>query len=181
MCSEWSAAMQQHVCGSASCVISAEFSLIGDTDFTLSPFVAQTMLCRQNLMGHPWIAHVSLLALSQQGFDGWWNPMEKLLGCMHLGSHNVLLVHSTAWDGAPDGRLGAIMRGTLRHDQHLTRQLCKDNRALPYVLVEVRSAVPHDAQYFPPVPIVLLSRFKDNVDRVCLNIPEEVVPGITEF
>ena len=146
-----------------SCVPSVELSLIGNTDSTLSPFVAQTMLCRHNLMGHPKIAQVSVPALSQEGFDGWWSPIEKLFGCMHFGSHNVSLVHSRARDGGPDGRLGAIMRGTQTRDEHLIRQLFKDYQALLCVLAQVQASLPSDTTHFPPVPLVLLSRFKDNL------------------
>ena len=84
----------------APTVDAIEIPLIGDTDFTLSPIVAQTMVCRQKIMVHPRIANVSLPALSQSGFDGWWSPMEKLFGCLHIGDLNVPLVRSTAWDGA---------------------------------------------------------------------------------
>ena len=58
-------------------VNAVELSLIGDTDFTLSPIVAQKMVCRQTTMVHPRIAQVSLPALSQSGFDGWCEPHGK--------------------------------------------------------------------------------------------------------
>ena len=71
-------------------------------------------------MVHPQIAyacHVRLRAPSQLGFDGWWGPMEQLFGCIPFGEYNVLSVRSKPWDGAPDGRLGAIMCDTMRRDQ----------------------------------------------------------------
>ena len=112
VCSVWSEVMMP-VCAQLVPETSApSLSLTGDTDFTLSPHVASTMLCRQSLMVHPRLHSVSLDALSRDGFDGWWSPMEKLWGCMHLGDCNVLLVRTTAWDGAPGGRLQAIMRDT---------------------------------------------------------------------
>ena len=161
-------------------VDAVELSLIGDTDFTLSPIVAQTMVCRQKIMVHPRIAKVSLPALSQSGFDGWWSPMEKLFGCMHIGDSNILLVRSTAWDGAPDGRLGAIMRDTLRRDQQLTRQLFKDYQQLPCVLAEVSQCHRDDPSQFPTIPMILLSRFKDNVYIISLHIPSALLPVVTE-
>ena len=118
---QWCAAMLPLLPALVPIVDAVELSMIGDTDFTLSPIVAQTMVCRQKIMVHPRSAQVTLPALSQSGFDGWWSPMEKPFGCMHIGSTNILLVRSTTWDGAPDGRLGAIMRDTLRRDQQVAR------------------------------------------------------------
>ena len=152
-------------------VDAVELSLIGDTDFTLSPMVAQTMVCRQKIMVHPRIAQVSLPVLSQSGFDGWWSPMEKMFGCMHIGSTNILRLRSTAWDGAPDGRLGAIMRDTLRRDQHVTRDVFKDYQQLPCVLAEISQHHDNDPRQFPAVPMILLSRFKDHAYIICLHIP----------
>ena len=85
-------------------------SLSGDTDFTLAPHVARTMLCRHSLMVHRTLHSVSLDALSRDGFDGWWSPMEKLHGCMHLGDYNILLVRSSAWDWPPGPRVSFLPR-----------------------------------------------------------------------
>ena len=177
---QWCAAILPLLPTLVAAVDTVELSLIGDTDFTLSPIFAQTMVCRQKIMVHPRIAQVSLPALSQSGFDGWWSPMEKMFGCMHIGEFNILLVRSTAWDGTPDGRLGAIMRDTLRRDQQVTRQLFKDYQQLPCVLPEISRCHEDDPSRFPAVPMILLSRFGDNVYIICLHIPSALLPVVTE-
>ena len=177
---QWCTAMRPLLPDLAPALETVELSLIGDTDFTLSPVVAQTMVCRQKIMVHPRIALVSLPALSQSGFDGWWSPMEKLFGCMHMGELNILLVRSTAWDGAPDGRLGAIMRDTLRRDQQVTREMFKDYKQLPCVLAEISQSRCGDPSLFPPVLMILLSKFKDNVYIICMHIPSSLMPVVLE-
>ena len=104
--------------------------------------------------------------------------MENLFGCMHIAELNVLLVRSTAWDGAPDGRLRAIMRDTLRRDQHVTRELCKEYKQLPCVVAELSQSRGDDPGLFPPLPVILLSRFKDNVYIICMNIRGALMPVV---
>ena len=155
-------------------------SLTGDTDFTLSPHVARTMLCRHSFMVHPRLHSVSLNALSRVGFDGWWSPMEKQWGCMHLGDYNILLVRSTAWDGAPGGWLQAIMRDIPRKDQGRLRDFFRDYNHLPGVVGELRRPPEGTPTPLPAVPVILLSRFKDNLYVVCLHIPEHLQSLVRE-
>ena len=76
VCERWCTAMHSSDAFPLSSSIVVSLSLVGDTHCTLSPFVAQTMQCRCDLLVHPCLALVSLLELSQRGFDGW----ESLLG-----------------------------------------------------------------------------------------------------
>ena len=104
---------------------------------------------------------------------------------MHIGELNVLLARSTAWDGAPDGRLRAIMRDTLRRDKQVTRELFKDYKQLPCILAKISHGPCRDPTLFPPVPMIMLSRCKDNVYIMCMNIPSDLMPvvsaGVTQL
>ena len=72
------------------------------------------------------------------------------------------------------------MRDTLRRDQHVTRELFKDYQQLPCILAEVSQHHDNDPPQFPAVPMILLSRLKDNVYVICWHIPSALIPVVTE-
>ena len=50
---------------------------------------------------------------SEVGFEPYWRPVDKLIGCLSWGEGEQLLcVKSTAWDGVVEGRLETILRCT---------------------------------------------------------------------
>ena len=52
----------------------------------------------------PNIAQVTAEALNNEGFEGWWNPVEKMLGQIDFGGGRyVFIAHTLPWDGAPGG------------------------------------------------------------------------------
>ena len=150
--------MPNYLSSLRSALPSAELSVVGDSYFTLYPLVAQTIQCRQKIIIHPGIAQVSMPALSQHVFDGCGSYKGKMFGCMHLGPHNVRVVHSTAWDGVPDGRLGAGMHGTLRRDEEWTMEMFEDYEALRGVSAEGRERRDDTPQCFPELSLLLMSR-----------------------
>ena len=86
----------------------------------------------------------------------------------------ILLVRGTAWDGAPGGRLQAIMRDTPHKDQGCVRDFFHDYDHLPGVVGELRRLPDDSPTHFPAVPLILLSRFQDNLYVVCLHIPAQL-------
>ena len=56
------------------------------------------------------IAGVSHDALNDPRFDGWWDPVDKLLGLFAFGGARVLITTPVPWDGSPNGRL-ALFEG----------------------------------------------------------------------
>ena len=107
-------------------------------------------------------------------------PYGNSLGCMHFGVHNVFLVRSTAWAGAPDAGLGAIMLWPLCSDRHMSREPFKDCQGLPGVLSEMRQVSPCTSSSFPSVPMVLTSRFKDTVYLVGMKLHDGIILVVCE-
>ena len=60
--------------------------------------------------------------LRASGFDGWWNPVEKLIGCVEWGQAKVTFIAQTLpWDGAMGGRLDTKLRHTDAHNKRRIR------------------------------------------------------------
>ena len=74
-----------------------------DTDFTLSPMEAQTMKFFGGMMRSESIHQVTHEDLQTSGFDGWWNLVEKLIGCIEWGKgKSTFIAHANP----PMGRDG---------------------------------------------------------------------------
>ena len=91
-----------------------KITLTGDnTDFILSPTEAQTMIFGGGMMRSQAIDQVTHEDLQVSGFDGWWNPVEELIGCVEWSLGKVTFIAQTLpWDGAMGGRLDTILRHT---------------------------------------------------------------------
>ena len=93
--------------------LSPTLTLFNITDFTLAPLKAQTMAYLNGMMRNPYIGEVSSDALHDGGFDGWWNPVEKLLGTLEWRDGNTtFLCQTSPWDGAPGVRIDTIIKHT---------------------------------------------------------------------
>ena len=85
----------------------------------------------------PNIAQVTPDILNNEGFEGWWNPVEKMLGQIDFGEgRHVLIAHSLPWDGAPGGRADTILRYTDRKDKKLVRDFLQNVKTLPPLVGE---------------------------------------------
>ena len=49
---------------------------------------------------------------------------------------------------------------------------------MPCIWAELKQDDPYGSSAFPSVPMVLISRFKDNVYLVCMNIPDALIPTV---
>ena len=77
------------------------------TSFTLSLVEAPTMSYFWGMMRSREIAQVTHDELLSSGFDGWWNPVEKLIGCIEWGRGETTFIAKTLpWDGAMGGQWG---------------------------------------------------------------------------
>ena len=56
-------------------------SLSGETDFTMGSLEAFNMPYMDGMMRNRSIGLVNREVLCEGGFDGWWSPVEKLIGC----------------------------------------------------------------------------------------------------
>ena len=84
-----------------------------EAPFTLSPLEAQTMIRLGGMMRSINVGGVSTSLLEDKGFDGWWNPVESLIGCIDWGGgHMTFIAKTQQWDGAKGGRFDSILRFT---------------------------------------------------------------------
>ena len=57
---------------------------------------------------------VSQESLYESGFDGWWDPVDKLFGYFLFYGTPILLITQVPWDSRPNGRLDIVHRFTSR-------------------------------------------------------------------
>ena len=55
---------------------------------------------------------VSEPALSDQGFRGWWEPLDRLITSMSVNGTDVVVASCTPRDGSARGRVATILRHT---------------------------------------------------------------------
>ena len=85
----------------------------------------------------PNIAQVTPEALNNEGFEGGWNPVERMLGRIDFGGGRcVFIAHTLPWDGAPGGRADTILRYTNRKDKKLVRYFLQNVKNLPPLVGE---------------------------------------------
>ena len=59
------------------------------------------------------VQEVTREVLAEVGFEPFWKPVDKVMACLSWGEgEQLLLVKSTAWDGATEGRMETIFRCT---------------------------------------------------------------------
>ena len=119
-----------------------------DTDFTLSPMEAQTMRFFGGMMRSDSIHLVTHDDLQTSGFDGWWNPVEKLIGCIEWDDgRSTFIAHTLPWDGAAGGRLDTIIRHTDARNKRRVRDFFSKSETLPPIPGE---CIFHDSMHTPP-------------------------------
>ena len=123
-------------------------------------------------------------ALSQVGFDGWWNTMEKCFGaCLSVIGRSSWVIQHTGMGHLMGGwvllwGIQCAVISKLRGSFSSITSLCP-------ILGEIKCVPMNSEHVFPCVPLVLLLRVEDNLYLICLYIPHDLMPivraGITEF
>ena len=84
------------------------------------------------MMRSPLNAQVSKKALSDYGFQRWWNPVHKLLGCLEFVANKIVqIAQNLPWDGACGGRFDTIMRFADHKHRKLVWDFLSSVKALP--------------------------------------------------
>ena len=150
----------------------ADFSLSGATDTCLP--------CGDGLLMSPNIRTVTLDSINSEGFTGWWNPVDRLWGSMQLPGVSVMLVHTTAWDGSPGGRVDTIMRNTHRANKGRVRDFFGCYDVLRGVSAEVQRGLcsAEHVDGLSSEPMVLFGRYRDNIYLSYMNIASEHEPMV---
>ena len=81
-------------------------------DKFLASVGAQAMVQNRSVAHSPDIARVGVEDLHCDGFDGWWQPLDVLVGGFTLDGNTISLVAPSPWDGAVGGRLEPIIQMT---------------------------------------------------------------------
>jgi hypothetical protein len=121
--------------------------------------------------------------LRGEGFGGWWGPTDSSFGYLDIAGVRVDLIVTSLWDGAPDGRVGTILASAPARDRALLRDFFRELDPMDSVVSEARrgwwgwARRPADPE--PPAsssPGVLLSRFRDNIYIVFMNVLQPLLP-----
>ena len=126
------------------------------------------------------VKNVTKNDLSDVGFEPYWKPVDKLIGTLSWGEgEQLLLVKSTSWDGATEGRLETILKCT--DFQNLRRVWSFFSRANPLdpLIGECLSREEPCMQQGPPMAI--LSRYRDNIYICLANVSPKDMPMIRVF
>ena len=83
----------------------------GETDFTMGSLEAFNMQYMEGMMRNRSIGLVNREVLCEGGFDGWWSPVEKLIGCINYpNGTRAVIAQTLPWDGAVGGRVDTILK-----------------------------------------------------------------------
>ena len=122
-----------------------------------------------------------------QRFTGMWAPVDQPFSFLTLGDMPVILACTSHWDGAAEGRIQKIIAHTPQRDRSYAREFLQKLDPLHVVMGEVvtpqpwtpplASACLYEDVTGPrdgnaPMPVVLFSRYRDNVYIAFVNVPE---------
>ena len=122
------------------------------------------------------IGLVNREALCEGGFDGWWSPVEKLIGCINYpDGSRAFIAQTLPWDGAVGGRVDTILRYTDHRNKRIVRDFLSTTPTLQPIIGECAkntAQLTNPPQQTPPSRVVLLSRYRDNIYICLLHFPD---------
>ena len=166
-------------------VLKCHLTLVDTWGYTVAPVCSANKIFKTGTMRSQHISEVSKEKIEAEGFKGWWSPVERVFGCFQWGAHDIFLVNTIPWDGAPGGRVDNIIKHTEPLQKHRVRNFFKEVSILGSVISErlnphanppLPSTQPHE-----PVPVTLMSRYWDNIYIMLLNIVEQLVTVVKNF
>mmetsp|Transcript_53028 Transcript_53028/g.94640 ORF Transcript_53028/g.94640 Transcript_53028/m.94640 type:complete len:338 (-) Transcript_53028:80-1093(-) len=152
-----------------------KFFLTGRTDFTFAPIEAATKVFMDGMLRSPTTKDVTRQSLKEEGFEKYWAPVERLLGCLEWGEDKLFLLNSTPWDGACEGRLGTILKNT----DFANKKRVRDFFARPDPLGPLVGECKAKRVFYANIPLsdnhklALISRYRDNIYICLANIEDE--------
>ena len=113
----------------------------------------------------PVIKNLARNQLCEEGFGKFWAPVER------LG-----LLHTTAWDGATEGRLETMLKNTAHLNKKLVRNFFASPKPLEPLVAECSTSA-HEHEMPPELRpnkhrLALLSRYRDNLYICLANVPD---------
>ena len=114
-----------------------------------------------------------------QGFVGLWSPSEVPVAYLNISRISVILARTTQWDGVVGGRIRIVIENTPRRDRAHARNFLDALDALQAIIGEVLTPEPWAESTWEGgmeqcLPMVMMSRSRDNVYLSLCNIPDEV-------
>ena len=152
-------------------------SVTGPSDFPLSPAASSSMQVCGRMMRSRTPHLVSWPVLHNEGFQGWWAPVEATLASLQVDSVPIFFLKSTLWDGAPEGRLSLIVKHMPARDGHKVGVHLKGFDVFRSVLNEALHPPDWggcDGLDSEGVPFVLFGRYRDNIYVVYSALPPDV-------
>ena len=165
-------------------------TLTGAMDFTLAPDTLRTMSIVSKMCRAVNIAEVTPNRVEGEGFQGWWNPVDRMLGCLEFAGQSVVLANTVPWDGSVGGRVDAIMKYTEPANKLLVRNFLAHVTPLKAVVAEcTKSATQPHSKYQnqlegrsnPGAGVMLISRYRDNIYQLLLNVQSELIEQVKTF
>ena len=157
-------------------------TLMGATDFTMAPQAAATMTQHGALMTHASPHLVLAQVLHERGFRGWLEPVDadRLLGTVSVLGTEVFLVATNPWDGSAKGHLHTIVKHTPPRNRGKVGEFLKCFDPLQGVVGEVLGppVLSSGDSGTAPLPLVLLSRYRDNLYIVFANLPDHLLSHV---
>ena len=161
------------------------FSLARDVDYTVAPHCARSIGVSGSILISPMVHTLTDEQVCDTGFTGMWAPVDQPFGFLGLGDTQVILACRSQWDGAAEGRLHKVIANTPRRNRAYARDFLQKLDPLQAVMGEVVALEPWTPSVSTclsrgdrsgggddtPTPIVLFSRYGDNVYIAFINVP----------
>ena len=120
----------------------------------------------------PTIPLVTIDDLNEGGYTKWWSPVDRLLGTFETSYGNIHLVNTLPWDGAPNGRVDSILLDTEPKNKSRVRDFLRDVKPLYSIVSEIiADKGPQPRFVHDPFPLVIISRYRDNIYICLANVP----------
>ena len=121
------------------------------------------------------IALVNANNLHSEGFGGWWQPLDRLIGSFQLNNTAISIATPTPWDGALGGRCETIIQMTDSLNKGKVRDFFLNCAPLRSVVGEILQPTTEGPEPYP-FPLVLVSRYRDNIYILVCGVHETEYP-----
>ena len=141
----------------------------------MAPHQAAHMVPHGPVMRAPDVHTATMDQVCDSGFTGLWSASELPVAFLNIADTMVTFARTTHWDGGVGGRIRPVIEHTPRRDRAYARNFLQTLDPLQAVMGEL----PTPAPWASPGdqtgnPLVLMSRYRDNIYLSLCNIPPHV-------
>ena len=151
------------------------FTLAQECDFTMAPHQAAHMVPHGPVMRAPDVHTATMDQVCDSGFTGLWSASELPVAFLNIADTMVTFARTTHWDGGVGGRIRPVIEHTPRRDRAYARTFLQTLDPLQAVMGELLTPAPWASPGDQTGnPLVLMSRYRDNIYLSLCNIPPHV-------